>query len=102
DQRADIVAAMDGLDRLSRQVNEQNDTLAKALAQLPEAMNLINDQKQQLTTALASLGDFGNKANQIIDAGGGQDLVDNLEDLTPVLEALADSEIGRASCRERV
>lgn len=91
DQRADIIAAMDGLDRLSRQINEQNDTLSKALAQMPEALNLINDQKQELTTALVSLGDFGNKANQIIDAGGGQNLVDNLRDLTPVLDALANS-----------
>lgn len=91
EQRADIIAAMDGLDRLSRQINEQNDTLARALAQMPEAVALINDQKQQLTTALVSLGDFGNKANQVIDAGGGQDLVDNLRDLTPVLEGLANS-----------
>lgn len=91
DQRADIIAAMEGLDRLSQQVNEQNDTLAKALAQMPEALTLINGQKQQLTTALVSLGDFGNKANQIVDAGGGQDLVDNLEDLVPVLNALANS-----------
>lgn len=91
DQRADIIAAMDGLDRLSRQINEQNDTLARALAQMPEAVSLINDQKQQLTTALVSLGDFGNKANQVIDAGGGQNLVANLNDITPVLEALANS-----------
>ena len=91
DQRADIIAAMEGLDRLSRQIDEENDTLAKALAQMPAALELINSQKQELTTALVSLGDFGNKANQIIDAGGGQDLVENLEDLAPVLEALADS-----------
>lgn len=91
EQRADIIAAMDGLDRLSRQVNAQNDTLSKALAQMPAAMTLINDQKQELSTALVSLGDFGNKANQIIDAGGGQNLVDNLRDLTPVLDALANS-----------
>ena len=58
---------------------------------MPEAVALINDQKQELTTALVSLGDFGNKANQIIDAGGGQDLVDNLRDITPVLEGLANS-----------
>ncbi|MBB1021309.1 MCE family protein [Dietzia sp. E1] len=91
EQRADIVAAMEGLDRLARQVDEQNDTLARALGQMPEAVELINDQKQELTTALVSLGDFGNKANQIIDAGGGQNLVDNLSDITPVLEGLADS-----------
>lgn len=91
DQRADIIAAMDGLDRLSRQINEQNDTLSRALAQMPEAVSLVNDQKQQLTTAMVSLGDFGNKANQVIDAGGGQDLVDNLTDLTPVLEGLANA-----------
>lgn len=91
DQRADIVAAMEGLDRLARQIDEQNDTLARALAQMPEAVALINDQKQELTTALVSLGDFGNKANQIIDAGGGQNLVANLRDLTPVLEGLANS-----------
>ena len=90
-QRADIIAAMDGLDRLSRQVNEQNDTLARALSDMPEALQLVNDQKQELTTALVSLGDFGNKANKIIEAGGGQNLVDNLADLTPVLEELAAS-----------
>ena len=91
EQRADIVAAMEGLDRLARQIDDQNDTLARALAQMPEAVALINDQKQELTTAMVSLGDFGNKANQIIDAGGGQNLVDNLRDLTPVLEGLANS-----------
>ncbi|MFN3338995.1 MAG: MCE family protein [Dietzia sp.] len=91
EQRADIIAAMDGLDRLSRQINDQNDTLAKALGQMPEALSLINDQKQELTTALVSLGDFGNKANQLIDAGGGRNLVANLQDITPVLEGLADS-----------
>lgn len=91
EQRADIIAAMEGLDRLARQVDEQNDTLARALAQMPEAVALINDQKQELTTALVSLGDFGNKANQIIDAGGGENLAANLRDLTPVLEALANS-----------
>lgn len=90
-QRADIIAAMEGLDRLSSQIAEQNDTLAKALAQMPEAVALVNDQKQELTTALVSLGDFGNKANQIIDAGGGANLAANLRDLTPVLEALANS-----------
>lgn len=91
DQRADIIAALDGLDRLSRQVNEQNDTLARALADMPAALKLVNDQKEELTTALVSLGDFGNKAHQIIEAGGGRDLVDNLEDLTPVLQELAAS-----------
>lgn len=90
-QRADIIAAMDGLDRLSRQINEQNDTLAKALGQMPEAVSLVNAQKQELTTALVSLGDFGNKANQLIDAGGGSNLVANLQDITPVLEGLANS-----------
>ena len=91
EQRADIIAAMEGLDRLAWQIDEQNDTLARALAQMPEAVGLINDQKQELTTALVSLGDFGNKANQIIDAGGGKNLADNLRDLAPVLEALANS-----------
>ncbi|WP_194862006.1 MCE family protein [Dietzia sp. SYD-A1] len=90
-QRADIIAAMDGLDRLSRQINDQTDTLARALAQMPEAVALINDQKQELTTAMVSLGDLGNKANQVIDAGGGQNLVDNLRDITPVLDALANA-----------
>lgn len=90
-QRADIVAALEGLDRLSRQINEQNDTLARALAEIPDALRLVNDQKEELTTALVSLGDFGNKAHRIIEAGGGRDLVANLEDLTPVLQELADS-----------
>lgn len=89
-QRDDIISAMEGLDQLSRNVNEESDTLARALSEMPEALELINSQKQELQTSLTSLGDFGYKAKQVIDSGG-SDLVANIENLVPVLEELASS-----------
>ena len=87
-QRQDIVKAMEGLDRLTGQIRHDNDTLARALRQLPEATRLLNDQKEELTGALVGLGDFGKKANTVIQ-NSGSDLTGNIRDLVPILESLA-------------
>lgn len=89
-QRDSIVKAMEGLDRLAGNVADENDTLSKALNQMPEATRMLNDQKGQLSTALVSLGDLGAKATTVTREGG-QNLVDNLNNLVPTLTQLADT-----------
>src|SRR5690606_32264823 len=52
DQRGDIVSAMEGMDRLARTVNNQNDVLVRALEELPPALEVLVDQRQNLTAAM--------------------------------------------------
>lgn len=89
-QRDSIVEAIEGLDRLSGTVAEQNDTLGKALTQMPEATTLLRDQRDQLTGALVGLGDLGNRAATVANLAG-PELVDNLNNLMPILTQLADT-----------
>ena len=89
-QRDSIVEAIEGLDRLSGTVAEQNDTLGKALTQMPEATALLRDQRDELTGALVGLGDLGNRAATIANLAG-TDLVENLNSLVPTLTQLANT-----------
>ncbi|WP_024794887.1 MCE family protein [Tomitella biformata] len=89
-QRAEIVSALDGLDRLSAQVAAQNVTLDRALVSADGAVTVLNAERTKLTDALTSLGRFGEDARTVV-AASGQDLTDNIANLAPVLQALADS-----------
>ena len=89
-QRDSIVQAIEGLDRLSGTVAEQNDTLGKALTQMPAATTLLREQRDQLSGALVGLGDLGARATTVANLAG-PDLVDNLNSLTPILTQLADT-----------
>lgn len=89
-QKDSIVTAMEGLDRLAGTVADQNDTLSKALTEMPAAIQILRDQRDQLSGALVSLGDLGNKAGTLAKLTG-PDLVANLQDLEPTLTQLADT-----------
>ncbi|GAA4809016.1 MCE family protein [Tomitella cavernea] len=90
EQRGDIVAAMDGVDRLSATVNEQNDVLADALTGLEPATRVLADQKDTLTDAIVALGNFSAKADTVLTESG-SDLRSLTADLKPILGALADA-----------
>ncbi len=89
-QREQIVSALDGLDRLSQTVAEQNSVLDGALVSADGAVDALAQRRTDLTAALTSLGEFGDTARRVIDAGG-RDLIDSVADLTPVLQRLADA-----------
>ncbi|RVW06547.1 MCE family protein [Rhodococcus spongiicola] len=87
-QRAEIISAMEGIDRLAGTVNEQTDTLARALDDVPPALEVLVGQRQNLTGALIALGDLSDTATRVINESG-DDLKSNLASLSPILRELA-------------
>ena len=90
DQKADITRAIDGLDRLSARLSEQNSTIDNALTTIPPALKVLNDQRAKLTNTLTSLGDFGVAADDVIQRTQ-DDLAANISNLDPSLKGLADA-----------
>ncbi|SNT50440.1 MCE family protein [Rhodococcoides kyotonense] len=89
-QRGDIIAAMEGIDRLSVNVENQSATLTKALNEVPPALDVLTAQRPNITAAFTSLGQLSDVVSRVIDTSGA-DLQTNVASLTPVLQALADS-----------
>ncbi|CDZ87134.1 MCE family protein [Rhodococcus ruber] len=87
-QRADIVRAIDGLDRLGAELATQSGTLDRGIETITPAMGVLNDQQQQLTTMLTSVGEFGQVATEVLYSSR-EDLHANLTALQPTLSQLA-------------
>lgn len=87
-QKADIIKAMEGIDKLSRTLRSQEGTITTALSTMPQAVQILADNRSQLTTMLVSLQHLGDVAVRTENAAQG-DLVANLHSLQPVLQKLA-------------
>ncbi|MEU3475946.1 MCE family protein [Rhodococcus sp. NPDC006774] len=90
DQRADIVAAIDGLDRLGGSLAGQSATLEAGIDSLGPAFDIVEKQRVQLTTMLTRLGDFGTAATQVLEDSRA-DLSANIAALEPTLAQLSAS-----------
>ena len=90
DQKDDIISAMDGLNRLSENVNRQTDVLTKALKAIPPALEVLNKQRTNILGAVQVVGDFAAVSDEVLTASK-NDIIDNLRNLGPVMKALADS-----------
>ena len=90
DQTGDIIAATDSLNRLVGQFAAQKPVVDKALDTIPDALAVLNTERDNLVEAVDQLGKFNALAadsiNQTKDA-----LVQELRDLGPVLESLANA-----------
>ncbi|WP_029114205.1 virulence factor Mce family protein [Mycobacterium sp. URHB0044] len=90
DQKGDIIAASESLNDLFGQIAAQKPVVDKALKTIPDALAVLRDQRENLSDALAQLGKFSalaaDSVNQTKDA-----LVQELKDLGPVLQSLADA-----------
>jgi phospholipid/cholesterol/gamma-HCH transport system substrate-binding protein len=90
DQKDDIIAATESLNNLVGQLAEQKPVVDKALKTIPDALAVLSDQRDNLSEALAQLGKFSalaaDSVNQTKEA-----LVQELKDLGPVLQSLADA-----------
>lgn len=90
DQREDIETAIDRLDELSGRFADDIDVVDVALDELEPALRTLSRQRTNLTAALNSLNGLSNVSTRLI--GLAQDDLDGtLNDLAPVLQALADS-----------
>jgi phospholipid/cholesterol/gamma-HCH transport system substrate-binding protein len=90
DQKDDIIAATESLNNLVGQFAAQKPVVDKALKTIPDALAVLKDQRNNLSEALAQLGKFSalaaDSVNQTKEA-----LVQELKDLGPVVQSLADS-----------
>ena len=86
-QKGNIIRATEGLDRLSRTMNEQAGTIERALADSPQILQLLVDQRQQFLDTLGSVATLSKTANDILDANS-EDIVTIVEGIEPALDQL--------------
>ncbi len=87
EQKADIVRAIDGIDRLSARLAERKDDLAAVLEETPKGLAVLADQREQLTAMLTALGRLGKVGSTVIRASR-EDTLANLAALKPILGQL--------------
>lgn len=87
DQRENIIRAMEGLDRLTGQINEQAPVVEKALADGPKILKLLVDQRVHFTDALGALSRMSRTTDDILQANS-EDIEVLTSNLVPVLDQL--------------
>ena len=88
EHKAEVVRALDGLDRLSARLAAQKDDIGTAIEDLGPGLKVLADQREQLTTMLTALSDLGKVGTRVINASK-DDTVANLRALDPILTRLA-------------
>lgn len=89
EQQDNIVASMQQLRRVAGTFAGQREVIDRALKEVPPAIEVLIEQRPQFTTALQKLGEFSDTTAGLVNDAG-DDLIKNLENLGPILGALAD------------
>lgn len=89
-QTDDIIAATDSLNNLAAKFAEQKPVVDKALQTVPDALATLKQERDQLADAADQLGKFGALAASSVNQTK-QALIQELRDLGPVLESLANA-----------
>ena len=90
DQKGDIIAATDSLNNLVGQFADQKPVIDKALKTIPDALAVLKSERDNLADALGELGKFSALAADSVNQTK-KNLVQELKDLGPVLQSLADA-----------
>lgn len=88
-QRDDIIATIEALDRFASPLAAQSNVITSALHNIPPALDVLARERPRITTALTKLGAFSDIATRFVNDSQG-DLVKNLRNLAPTIRALAD------------
>ncbi len=88
--KADIVHAIDSLNRLAVSVRKQQGSIDLALEQLPSALRSINSQRDDLVKMLQALDHLSGVGVRVIKASKAS-TIDTFRRLQPVLTGLANS-----------
>jgi phospholipid/cholesterol/gamma-HCH transport system substrate-binding protein len=90
ENKADIVDAIESLNRLAVSAREQQGSIDAALEELPSALNSINRQRDDLVKMLRSLNELGDVGVRVIKES--KDVtIETFQQLQPVLTQLANS-----------
>jgi phospholipid/cholesterol/gamma-HCH transport system substrate-binding protein len=90
DQKDDILRALDSLNNLTGQIADQKPVVDRALKTLPDALGVLRDERDNIADAIDQLGKFSALAADSADQTK-QNLAEELNDLGPVLQSLADA-----------
>jgi phospholipid/cholesterol/gamma-HCH transport system substrate-binding protein len=88
-QRVNVIASIADVDRLADQLNARSSDIAAALHTLPETLDILLRERPRITNALEELGKFSDTAAAVA-TDTKTDLVRNLTNLAPTIQALAD------------
>ena len=88
-QRDNIIATIDEVNRFAERLGGQQEILTRALNKIPPALDVLLKERPRLTTALTKLGAFSDTVSGLVNDTQA-DLVRNLQNLEPTLRALAD------------
>ncbi len=87
-QSNNLVSSIRSLDKLASTFAGQRDVISDALVKIPPALDVLIKERPQFVTALQKLGTFSQTTHELANESQ-DDLVRNLSNLIPVLEALA-------------
>jgi phospholipid/cholesterol/gamma-HCH transport system substrate-binding protein len=90
DNKGDIVAAIEGLNRLSLRVNDQMGTIDAALEELPGALETLDAQRGDLVRMLKALNRLGDVGVRVVRTSK-QATIDTFQQLVPVLTQLSNA-----------
>ena len=88
-QKAQIVQAIERVDRLTGTVRSQETALTNAVDRMPQAHAILADDRKRLTALLVSLQRLGTVAVRVVN-GSRDDLLANLRALKPTLQKLGE------------
>jgi phospholipid/cholesterol/gamma-HCH transport system substrate-binding protein len=90
ENKEDIVAAIESLNRLAISVNEQRGSIELALDEMPDALASIERQRDDLVKMLEALDNLSSVATNVIQQSKGA-TIDSLRSLDPMLTKLAEA-----------
>jgi phospholipid/cholesterol/gamma-HCH transport system substrate-binding protein len=88
-QTADIIAAVEGLDRFAGILARSKDDLGRTLDTLPEALTVLNDNRAQIVDAFTALRSFATVASRVLQETK-DDFTADIKDAFPVIKELND------------
>jgi phospholipid/cholesterol/gamma-HCH transport system substrate-binding protein len=89
-QKDDIIAAMDSIDRLSATLVKEKDVIGEAIDSMGPALKVLNRQHQGLMTMLRQLDKLGVIGTRVLNAST-DNIVASLRHLQPTLTKLGDA-----------
>lgn len=90
EQKDDIIAASEGLNRLAGELNAHTDVIESALDDIPPALDVLAKDRNTIRDAVLAIGDFATKADEVISASS-DTVSDNLANIGPALQQLANA-----------
>ena len=90
EQKGDIIAAMESIDRLSATLVKEKDVIGEAIDSMGPALQVLNRQHKSLMTMLRQLDRLGTVGTRVLNAST-DNIVASLRHLQPTLTKLGDA-----------